>query len=172
VNGFEDDEHFFASYQPEQANSGQSQTDLDFEEAPPSQAQLAHWARFRRPVGSFVAAMALLSVVALVKRDSERDSMPQRELVAHFGAAVAAPSVAAAPAQPGAAPSAPTVLLPSALAHAANGFCPAPQTAGVAPRPLFAQPYANATGVCSAGPSLRSPVQGGARVPASQLAVR
>lgn len=171
MNGFEDDEHFFASYQPEAASSAQSQTDLEFEEQAPSEAQLAHWARFRRPVGSFVAAMALFSVVALVKRDSERGPEPPRELVAHLRAAVAAPTTPA-PAVPPA--SGPAGLVPSELALRTSGMCPTSDAApvGLVPRARLAQPYSNTVGVCSASPDPLRPMAGGARGPASQLAVR
>jgi hypothetical protein len=89
--GFDHDD-FFGSYEAEQANAGMSLTPHEFDDAadrPPSREQLAHWGRFRRPVGLIVGAMALLSVVALGKVGS-REEASERPLVAHYGSAIAA----------------------------------------------------------------------------------
>ena len=87
----EDDDDFFGSYAADQASA------LDFDEMeppPPTEQQLAHWARFRRPVALVVAGMALLSVVALGTRSARQPSY-ERELITHYGSALAAPTRAA-----------------------------------------------------------------------------
>ncbi|HKO52508.1 MAG TPA: hypothetical protein VJV79_32595 [Polyangiaceae bacterium] len=88
--GLDDEHDFFGSYDAEQA--GQSPAPLDFDDAdtrPLTQEQLAHLTRFRRPVAGVLASMTLLSLVALGKYGSvQHDS--QRELVAHYGSAIAA----------------------------------------------------------------------------------
>jgi len=89
--GFDHDD-FFGSYDAEQANAGMSITSHEFDDAgdhPPSREQLAHWGRFRKPVGLIVGGMALLSVVALGKVGS-RNEVAERPLVAHYGSAIAA----------------------------------------------------------------------------------
>ena len=93
--GFDHDD-FFGSYDAEQANAGMSITPHEFDDAadrPPSREQLAHWGRFRKPVGLIVGAMALLSVIALGKVGS-RQELSERPLVAHYSSAIAAPSSA------------------------------------------------------------------------------
>jgi hypothetical protein len=91
-----DDDDFFGSYDPEKAG-GVSLASLDFDaaEAPPTPEQLAHWKRFRRPVAGVVASMALLALVGLETHGS-RQHGSQRELIAHYGAALAAPAAATA----------------------------------------------------------------------------
>jgi hypothetical protein len=96
--GFDHDD-FFGSYDAERAH-GMSVTPLEFDDLsdhPPSNEQLAHWGRFRKPVGIIVAAMTLLSLVALGKGTSHEE-VSDRPLVAHYGAALAAatPSVRSA----------------------------------------------------------------------------
>jgi len=90
-----DDDDFFGSYDPEKAG-GVSLASLEFDaaEAPPTAEQLAHWTRFRRPVAGVVAAMALLSIVALEKHGSQQHGS-ERELIAHYSAALAAPTLSA-----------------------------------------------------------------------------
>ena len=93
--GFDHDD-FFGSYDAEQANAGMSITPHEFDDAadrPPSREQLAHWGRFRKPVGLLVGAMALLSVIALGKAGS-REEVSERPLVAHYSSAIAATSSA------------------------------------------------------------------------------
>ncbi|MEI9941235.1 MAG: hypothetical protein WDO69_28790 [Pseudomonadota bacterium] len=91
--GLEDEQDFFESYDAERAKAELSSASLSFDELevqPPTPEQLAHAARFRRPVALVVASMALMSMVALVEHGSlQRGS--ERELVAHYGAALAAP---------------------------------------------------------------------------------
>lgn len=124
--GFDHDD-FFGSYDAEQASAGMSMTPHEFDDAgerPPSQEQLAHWGRFRKPVGMVIAAMTLLSLVALGK-GSSREAAWERPLVAHYGSALAAaaPSAhsietqraAVQEAPSGAAPGAPPELLPKEL---------------------------------------------------------
>ena len=90
-----DEDDFFGSYDPEKAG-GVALASLDFDaaEPPPTPEQLAHWTRFRRPVAGVVAAMGLLSIVALGIQGSQQHGS-QRELVAHYGAAIAAPTLTA-----------------------------------------------------------------------------
>jgi hypothetical protein len=124
--GFDDDD-FFGSYDAEQANAGMSITPHEFDDAgdnPPSREQLAHWGRFRKPVGLIVGAMTLLSAIALGKVGS-REEVPDRPLVAHYSSAIAAdpssthsigidePAVPKTP--PAAAPSASSDILPEEL---------------------------------------------------------
>jgi hypothetical protein len=97
VTGFDEDEYFFGSYDAEQASVGASPASHELGEAeaqPPSPEQLTHLARFRRPVAGVVAAMALLSIVGLVRYGSLQHAA-QRELVAHYGSASAAPTLSA-----------------------------------------------------------------------------
>jgi hypothetical protein len=86
--GFDHDD-FFGSYDAERAH-GMSVTppEVDEDAKPPSREQLAHWGRFRKPVGMVVGAMALLSLVALGKDASQEVS--EHALVAHYGSALAA----------------------------------------------------------------------------------
>ena len=89
--GFDHDD-FFGSYDAEQANAGMSLTPHEFDDAadrPPSEEQLAHWGRFRKPVGAVIAAMALLSLVGL-GIGSAHHEVSVRPLVAHYGSAIAA----------------------------------------------------------------------------------
>ena len=98
--GFEDDERlFFASYEAEQGPGGSSLPLLAHhaleaveasEEEPPTHEELAHFTRFRRPVAYAVGTLALFSVVALGQLSPP--PRPQRKLVAHYHAAVAAPT--------------------------------------------------------------------------------
>ena len=97
VTGFDEDEYFFASYDTEQASIGVSLAWQEFDEAEarvPTPEQLSHLGRFRRPVAGVVAALALLSIVALAKHGFLRHGA-QRELVAHYGSAIAAPTATA-----------------------------------------------------------------------------
>jgi len=91
---FEDDEHFFESYE-EHARTEGSLASPEFDEAEdrPTAEQLAHVTRFRKPVGWAVAGLTLFSIVALGLQGSQRDS--QRELVAHYASALPAPTSAA-----------------------------------------------------------------------------
>jgi hypothetical protein len=113
---FEHEDDFFASYDGEQRSA--AALELEEEAEPPTREQLAHRARFRRPVAIVVSAMSLLSVVALAANGSMQHAS-QRELVAHYGAAIAAPMpAAAAPAavpRHTAAPEASSVDVPEAL---------------------------------------------------------
>src|SRR4051812_3806789 len=94
-HGFDDDDDFFDSYDVEQVNAGMSLTPLDLDEAAhPTEEQLAHAARFRKPVALLVSAMALLSVVAIAVRAATPNGS-QRTLVAHYSAALASPTPAA-----------------------------------------------------------------------------
>ena len=114
-NGFEDEEAFFASYDAEQANAA-AQLELDAEAAqPPTREELAHLARFRRPVAIVVSSMALLSILALGMHGSLQRSS-QREFVAHYSSAIAAPPPAAV---------ATGAVQPKAIAsEASSGFVP------------------------------------------------
>ena len=106
---FEDDEHFFGSYDAQHAASS-AQLELEAADAqPPTQEQLAHRGRFKRLVSVIITGMAVFSLVALAMPASERvaethgarharvarQHAAERELVAHYGAAVAAPDPAA-----------------------------------------------------------------------------
>ena len=94
LTGFDDHEDFFGSYDAEEG--GMSLAPLGFDEAeaqPPTSEQLAHSARFRRPVALVVSGMALLSIVALGKHGFQQLGS-QRELVAHYGSALAASPLA------------------------------------------------------------------------------
>src|SRR6187551_2914883 len=80
----EDDDDFFGSYAAEQVSA------LEFDETEPqapTEEQLAHRGRFRRPVAVVVASMALLSIVALGTRGARQPSF-ERELVARYGSAI------------------------------------------------------------------------------------
>ena len=91
LTGLEDDDDFFGSYAAEQAS------ELEFDETEPhapTEEQLAHRGRFRRPVAAVVAGMALLSIVALGTRGARQPSF-ERELVAHYGAALVPPTESA-----------------------------------------------------------------------------
>jgi hypothetical protein len=99
----DDDEDFFRRYDAEAASKLLSAQELDAEPPPPSPEQVAHSARFRKPVALFLGAMTLLSLTALALRGSAPASVArsaQRELVAHYGAAIPAarPVASAAPA--------------------------------------------------------------------------
>src|SRR6478736_3513925 len=91
--GFDDDD-FFGSYDAEKAHAATSIHRHELDDAgarPPTQEQLAHWGRFRKPVGLVVGAMALLSLVAIAKRGSV-EATSEHTLVAHYGSAIAAPA--------------------------------------------------------------------------------
>jgi hypothetical protein len=94
LTDFEDEERFFASYEAEQATAASPELDSEAGQ-PPTPEELAHLARFRRPVLVVVASMALLSIVALGMHGSlQRGS--QRQLVAHYHSALTAPTSAGA----------------------------------------------------------------------------
>lgn len=120
LTGSDDEQDFFEGY-AEQANLGLSLAASEFDDLepqPPTPAELAHRARFRRPVAVIISSMALLSIVALGMQGSlTRD--PSRELVAHYSAAIAAPTPVEAPtatAEPTAVvPEASSALVPEAL---------------------------------------------------------
>jgi len=148
--GFDHDD-FFGSYDAEQANAGMSITPHEFDDAadrPPSREQLAHWGRFRKPVGLVVGAMALLSVVALGKAGSHEE-LAERPLVAHYGSALAAkPSLhgndsdepAAHHAPSGAAPGASDILpkeLSTLVAELWSSFEPPAPSVTTATVPLL-----------------------------------
>ncbi|HEY0469950.1 MAG TPA: hypothetical protein VGC79_37445 [Polyangiaceae bacterium] len=90
-----EDELFFESYEAERVNGrGPLPFEFDAVEAqPPTAEQLAHFTRFRRPVAWVMAAMGLLSLVALGQHASQQNS--RREVVAHVGSAPAVTSAAA-----------------------------------------------------------------------------
>jgi hypothetical protein len=94
--GLDDDEDFFGRYDAEQASQSLSTLELDAEPPALSADQLAHSARFRKPVAWFLGAMTLLALTALALRSSEpafvAASTPRapREFVAHYGAAIPA----------------------------------------------------------------------------------
>src|SRR6188768_3702986 len=88
-----DDEHFFERYADEQAAAAE----LDTAEAqPPTAEQLAHLTRFRKPVAWLVVGLALFSLLALEEHGARRAFLSRygapRELVAHYGAAIARPT--------------------------------------------------------------------------------
>jgi hypothetical protein len=98
---FEEEENFFRSYEAEQARA--AEFDLDSDEArPATREELAHLSRFRKPVALVMAAMGLLSIVALGIRGSRREFValdessaahtPHRALVAHYGSAIPTPT--------------------------------------------------------------------------------
>ncbi|HYQ01204.1 MAG TPA: hypothetical protein VER96_21180 [Polyangiaceae bacterium] len=91
--GFDDDD-FFGSYDAERAHAATSIHPHELDDAgdrPPTEEQLAHWGRFRKPVGLVVGAMAFLSLVALAKRGSI-EATSEHPLVAHYSSAIAAPT--------------------------------------------------------------------------------
>ena len=95
--GFDDDEFFFGSYDANHASVEASDSPLEFDapSPPPTAEERAHFRRFRRPVAGIVAGMALLSLIALGVHGSP-GSGSQRELVAHYNSALAAPAMPAA----------------------------------------------------------------------------
>src|SRR6478735_4469714 len=101
---FDDDDEFFGRYDADRADAVLS-LDFDDDDArPPTREQLAHLTRFRKPVAWIVAAMSLLSIVALAKRGPPAYE-PERTLVAHYGSALPAKTAArAATAAPDAFP--------------------------------------------------------------------
>ena len=119
LTGSDDEQDFFEGYAAEQANLGLSLAASEFndlEPQPPTPAELAHRARFRKPVAVVISSMALLSLVALGMQGSlTRD--PSRELVAHYSAALAAPS-------PVEAPTATATVRPAAAAPEASSALP------------------------------------------------
>jgi hypothetical protein len=96
--GFDEEhEDFFRAYDAERASHSLATFEPDEPEpAPPSPEQLAHFARFRKPVALFLGAMAVLSLTALGLRSSQHGfSAPttahaQRTLVAHYASAIPA----------------------------------------------------------------------------------
>jgi hypothetical protein len=84
LTSLNEEEEFFGSYDAEQGMSATLELG-DTETQPPTREELAHLARFRRPVAFVVGGMTLLSLVALGKQGS------RRELVAHYSSALAAP---------------------------------------------------------------------------------
>jgi len=118
LTAFDEDEDFFGSYDAEEG--GMSLAPLGFDDAdaqPPTPEQLAHLSRFRKPVAGIVASMTLLSIVALGVHGSRQRGSGQ-ELVAHYGAAIAAPTLGATSTlrQPASVPEAPAALAPKAPA--------------------------------------------------------
>ena len=84
--GFEEDEHFFSSYENEQECSIVA-LEFDITDAHgASEEQLAHSGRFRRPVAMVVTALALFSLMALTIHGSRPD-FTRSKLEAHYGAA-------------------------------------------------------------------------------------
>lgn len=128
--GFDDDE-FFGSYDADQASGEASHSPFEFDAQaqPPTPEERAHLTRFRRPVAGIVASMALLSLIALAVHGAQ-GSGSQRELVAHYSSALAAPTLpaiaapAAAPstatAQPALVPQASSDTVPDALSALAT----------------------------------------------------
>ena len=102
LTDLDEEERFFGSYDAERGN--QAPLEFEPEAPPPTQEELAHLARFRRPVALGVATLALFSFVAL---ESHGPPRPRRELVAHYGAALAAPTTKGAVGQ--SAPSEPVM---------------------------------------------------------------
>src|SRR4051812_47130531 len=91
--GFEEDEHFFGSYEAEPVDAGfLSAFEFDAESEFPSAAQRAHLTRFRKPVAWGMAALASLSLVAL---GHGLQSNSQSQLAAHSGSTIASPTSAA-----------------------------------------------------------------------------
>jgi len=141
-----DDDDFFGSYDAEQVHAGMS-TPLEFDDdgnSRPTREQLAHWGRFRKPVGLVVAAMGVLSLVALSKRGTHED-VPERPLVANYGASLPAPAKAPASeiAEPGlqdapsSVPGADSDLIPEGLSSLAGEiwsvFAPEPPASTTVP---------------------------------------
>jgi hypothetical protein len=108
-DGFDEDEAFFQGYDSEQAAPTLSPFEMDITDQAPSPEQLAHAARFRKPVAAVVAALSLLSVVALGMRGSRQSS--QRQLVARYNAALPAPTAAPPALQPSAEAAPEPILL-------------------------------------------------------------
>jgi hypothetical protein len=128
--GFDDDEDadFFRSYDAEQASQALATHELGGAEASaPSPEQVAHSARFRKPVALFLGAMALLSLSALALRGAEPvipAPKAHRELVAHYGAALPAATPVAVTATAGSS-EAPATFVPVVWASvcAAPSLC-------------------------------------------------
>lgn len=81
----EEDERFFGSYEAEHVDSEGSLI-LEFDavgDRATTPEQLAHFTRFRKPVVWILAAMSLLSLVALAQQDFQR--LSRREVAAHVG---------------------------------------------------------------------------------------
>lgn len=74
LTGFEEDDYFFNSYDALAADEGSAAVhslvplELEAAEDPPSPEQLAHAARFRRPVATIVGALGLLACFAVMKQ--------------------------------------------------------------------------------------------------------
>ncbi|HET7542405.1 MAG TPA: hypothetical protein VFK05_21195 [Polyangiaceae bacterium] len=100
-----DDEDFFDRYACEQAVA-----EVDAADTPsPSAEELAHHARFRKPVAWIVTGLALFSLLALEEHGARRAFLARygapRELVAHYGSALAGPAKGRASAAEGELPS-------------------------------------------------------------------
>jgi len=93
LTDFEDEDDFFGSYDAERVALSSTLEFDDAETEAPSRERLAHLARFRRPVTAVVASMGLFSIMALVEHGSSQHAA-QRELVVHYGSAIAAPTPA------------------------------------------------------------------------------
>lgn len=88
-----DDDDFFERYACGQA----AFAELEAAEAqPPTPEQLAHLARFRKPVAWVVGGLALFSLLALEEHGARRAFLARygapRELVAHYRSALAGPT--------------------------------------------------------------------------------
>src|SRR4051812_44766067 len=96
LTSIDDEEAFFGSYEADRARVEAALTPLEWEvqDQPVTPERLAHLARFRKPVAAIIAGMSLLSLIALAKL-GYRQPGAQRELVAHYSAALAAPAFAA-----------------------------------------------------------------------------
>src|SRR4051812_27923643 len=96
LTSIDDEEAFFGSYEADRASVEAAQAPLEWEvqDQPVTPERLAHLARFRKPVAAVIAGLSLLSLVALAKL-GYRQPGAQRELVAHYSAALAAPASAA-----------------------------------------------------------------------------
>ncbi len=145
--GFDDDEHFFGSYDAERANVGMSLAELEFdaEALPATHEQLAHLARFRTPVAFIVATMALFSVVAPLVALERRGS--QRQLVAHYGSAIAAPTPAGAATATVAQTAEASSTLVFEASSAASAVAPGLATSGTDPWLDPASPDSALTGI-------------------------
>jgi len=129
--GLDDDDFFFGSYDADGASGQASHDSFEFDASlqPPSPEQRAHLERFRRPVAGIVGGMALLSIIALGVHGSQA-SGSQRQLVAHYGSSLAAPTVTATAAtvQAGRAPVASSERVPDVwsalLTEAWSAFVP------------------------------------------------
>jgi hypothetical protein len=98
---FDEDERFFDSYDAERAAAEDSLRALESEAAEgdhPTDEQLAHRARFRKPVAWVVAGLGLFSLLALEEHGAQQHTA-QRQLVAHYNASLPAPAAPATNAQ-------------------------------------------------------------------------